>query len=141
MWNYYKNGNVIIAYSIFAFLLILVLFCISIIYIQISIELMCIKKDLHILVKNVAILNCDKEALKDYSYKFDMEGIKRDLNLVIKKNYNNISLNKFYYDYSENNFIIELNIKIKPILNVLNERKFEQKYKIKFKCMEVLNKK
>lgn len=137
-----KNGNIIIAYSLAVFLVIIILFCISILYVQIDIKLKNVNKNLPVIVQNVAVLNCDKAAIKNFYYEFDMGKLKEDLSLSLKTNYNNVQLEDIYYDYDTNNFVVKLEVKIEPILNIkgieiINVHIVDE---VKFKVMEVLNK-
>lgn len=139
---FYKRGNIIIVYVMMSFIIIMLLFFISILYVQIDIQIKTIKKDLPFLLQNVAVLNCDKEAIKNFYYEFNMKNLKEDLILSLNKNYNNVELDNIYYDFDNNKFIVSLKIKIEPILNIkgINNVNIFIDEEIKFKIMEVLNK-
>lgn len=139
----YKSGNTFILLFIFllsSFILVCV-FLVSILYLQIDISLQSIKLDLHSIVKNVALKNCDKELLKNNVYYFDLQEMKENINEILYKNYNNVMVESITYNQDSNNFEVKLKSNIKPIIGIKNSRTFtiSIQEKVKFKTMEVTN--
>ena len=139
----YRGGNTFIIIIIFLFIVIVIVnvFLIAILYFQIDISLRSIKLDIHSIVKNVALKNCDSDMLKNNVYYFNLDLMEEDINKVLEKNNTDFKVESIEYDQDSNNFKLNLKCCIKPIISIrgINTYTIIVKEKIKFKTMEVIN--
>ena len=137
---YYKKGNIVILFEFFVVIIIIFgIFLISVLYVQIDLNLQNIRFELHSIVKNIGLRNCNKELLKSDIYYFNFNNMKRELNEILNINYNNVSLKNIEYNNKNNCFYLELIIRINSISGFINFKSLHVivNEKIKFKTMEV----
>lgn len=137
----FKNGQFLICMFTFFIILFVSIFAVSVLYIQININLQNIKLELPGIIKNVALQNCDIDLLKNDVYSFDLINMKHNINKILKKDYNNIKIETIVYDNMNNSFNYILKINITPIIRINNINNVNVKLngEVKFKVMEVVN--
>ena len=139
----FKKGNIAIFYFAFAISLVITIFVVTIIYIQIDIQAKSLKEDINRTVINAALINCDEEALRLFEYRFNIENMKKDILILLKKdNKLDITINELYYDEKNNNFAINLSFRFIPLIHfkILQSMELKIEERVKFKSMEVINK-
>lgn len=137
----FKNGQFLICMFTFFIILFVSIFAVSVLYIQININLQNIKLELPGIIKNVALQNCDIDLLKNDVYSFDLINMKHNINKILKKDYNNIKIETIVYDNMNNSFNYILKINITPIIRInnINNVNIKLNGEVKFKVMEVVN--
>lgn len=137
----FKNGQFLICMFTFFIILLVSIFAVSVLYIQININLQNIKLELPGIIKNVALQNCDIDLLKNDVYSFDLINMRHNINKILKKDYNNIKIETIVYDNMNNNFNYILKINITPIIRInnINNVNIKLNGEVKFKVMEVVN--
>ena len=137
----FKNGQFLICMFTFFIILFVSIFAVSVLYIQININLQNIKLELPGIIKNVALQNCDIDLLKNDVYSFDLINMKHNINKILKKDYNNIKIETIVYDNMNNHFNYILKINITPIIRInnINNVNIKLNGEVKFKVMEVVN--
>lgn len=137
----FKNGQFLICMFTFFIILFVSIFAVSVLYIQININLQNIKLELPGIIKNVALQNCDIDLLKNDVYSFDLINMKHNINKILKKDYNNIKVETIVYDNMNNSFNYILKINITPIIRInnINNVNIKLNGEVKFKVMEVVN--
>lgn len=138
----YKKGNILIVYFLICLLLFIILFSVCILYMQIDIQINNIKEDIHRIVINSAIKNCNRQSLDFFSYNFDIQNMKKDITIILQNQYSNIGLEKLVYDSKSNSFFVEISVRIIPIIKFRDYKEINilLNEKVKFKFMEVINK-
>lgn len=139
----YKKANIMIFYLIIIIIITTLIFSVSILYIQIDLQLKSLRSDLEAIVKSCALKNCSKEDLKYYKYKFDLEEMKKNIQEIYDlKKVNNVVVEDLYYDKSDNKFVITLNINFKTLINFNNHKNINIyiTQDVKFQLLEVINK-
>ena len=137
-----KKGfsNILIVFTIFIIISIIVIGLFIIYMFQINFEVYKVKKDLFYIIQNTYI-SLDKEELKYNRYVFDIDNMRKNTEELLSKNLindTNIEIEKF--EYKNNIVSIVLNIKLKPIIKFINnEINIRVKENIKVKLMEVNN--
>ena len=134
-----KKGSIeIIFLFIIVTILIIITFCIYILYIQITTQVTPIKQDMFYIVQN-AYFSLNKESLEYNDYKIDNYKLYNKVNDILISNHPEVTLEKIYYYSIENCVYVEITVIVKPIVfkDYIGNIKLKIKDTIKLKMMDV----